>query len=60
MYYREEQSSAKEAGDLIGGRYEKEDGPAPFLLSLRGWGGTILWPFHFWSRGLKESTIYCT
>lgn len=58
MYYREEQSSAREAGDLIGGRYLQEDGPAPSDSHCGGMGGgTILWLFNFWSSSLKEGIV---
>lgn len=45
MYYKEEQSSAREAGDLTReGRYLQEDGPAP-SHSHSGRGGEEEVPF---------------
>lgn len=59
MYYREEQSPAKEAGKSDRGQIWKQRQSCPLLTLTSQVGGTVLWLFSFWNRGLEESPVYC-
>lgn len=57
MYYREEQSPAKEAGKSDRGQIWKQRQSCPLLTLTSQVGGTVLWLFSFWNRGLEESPV---